>query len=48
MIKEILNGEFTKQEVNTTEFVNWNFQTTITELKKSQDVIKWLKHESSI
>ena len=45
MIKEILNEEFTKQEENITKLNNGNFQTTMAELKKSQDDIKDLKNE---
>ena len=45
MIKEILNEEFTKQEGNITKLINGNFQTTMAELKKSQDDIKELKIE---
>ena len=45
MIKEILNEEFTKQEENITKLINGNFQTTMAELKKSQDDIKELKNE---
>ena len=45
MIKEILNEEFTKQEENITNLINGNFQTTMAELKKSQDDIKKLKNE---
>ena len=45
MIKEILNEEFMKQEGNITKLINGNFQTTMAELKKSQDDIKDLKNE---
>ena len=45
MIKEILNEEFTKQEENITKLINGNFQTTMAELKKSQDDSKELKNE---
>ena len=45
MIKEILNEEFAKQEENITKLINGNFQTTMAELKKSQDEIKELKSE---
>ena len=43
MIKEILNEEFTKQEENITKLINGNFQTTMAELKKSEDDIKELQ-----
>ena len=45
MIKEILNEEFTKQEENITKLIHGNFQTTMAELKKSQDDSKELKNE---
>ena len=45
MIKEILNEEFTKQEENITKLINGNFQTTMAELKKSEDDIKELKND---
>ena len=45
MIKEILNEEFTKKEENITKLINGSFQTTMAELKKSQDDIKELKNE---
>lgn len=45
MIKEILNEEFTKQEEKITTLINGNFQTTMAELKKSQEDIKELKKE---
>ena len=45
MIKEIFNEEFTKQDENITKLINGNFQTTMAELKKSQDDIKELKNE---
>ena len=45
IIKEILNEEFTKQEENITKLINGNFQTTMAELKRSQDDIKELKNE---
>ena len=45
MIKVILNEEFTKQGQNITKLINGNFQTTMAELKKSQDDIKELKNE---
>ena len=45
MIKEILNKEFTKQEKNITKLINGNFQTTMAELKESQDDFKELRNE---
>ena len=45
LIKEVLNEEFTKQEVKITNLKNSNFQTTMAEIKKSQDDIKDLKKE---
>ena len=45
MIKEILNEEFMKQEEKITTLINGNFQTTMAELKKSQEEIKELKKE---
>ena len=44
LIKEVLNEEFTKQEVKITNLINSNFQTTMAAIKKSQD-IKDLKKE---
>ena len=40
-----MNEEFTKQEENITKLINGNFQTTMAELKRSQDDIKELKNE---
>ena len=40
-----MNEEFTKQEENITKLINGNFQTTMAELKKSQDDVKELKNE---
>ena len=45
LIKKVLNEEFTKQEVKITNLINSNFQTTMAEIKKSQDDIKDLKKE---
>ena len=45
MIKEILNKELTKQEKNITKLINGNFQTTMAELKESQDDFKELRNE---
>ena len=45
LIKEVLNEEFTKQEVKITNLINSNFQTIMAEIKKSQDDIKDLKKE---
>ena len=39
LIKEILNKEFAKQEENITKLINGNFQTTMTELKKSLKMV---------
>ena len=45
LIKEVLNEEFTKQEVKITNLINSNFQTTMAKIKKSQYDIKDLKKE---
>ena len=47
MIKEILNEEVRKQEENITKLINANVQTTMAELKMSQDDIKELKNETN-
>ena len=39
LIKEILNEELAKQEENITKLINGNFQTTMTELKKSLKMV---------
>ena len=39
LIKEILNKEFAKQEENITKLIKGNFQTTMTELKKSLKMV---------
>ena len=39
LIKEILNKKFAKQEENITKLINGNFQTTMTELKKSLKMV---------
>ena len=47
MIKEILNEEVRKQEENIIKLINANVQTTMAELKMSQDDIKELKNETN-
>ena len=47
LIKKILKEKFAKQEKNTTNFINGNFEITMKEIKKSQDEIKDLRKETN-